>query len=78
MGSFIERMHGVTHRDERPQKKPKTIMPDDEDDKKPTFVGGGKGGDVGEYMREKRIEAQANSVPNSEIVDLTAGGAPQL
>ena len=73
IGNMIERMHGVSRRDERPQKKPKTIQSDDGDAKKPVFAGGGKGGDIGEFMREKRMEGQAQSVPTAEIVDLTAG-----
>ena len=73
MGNMIERMHGVSRRDERPQKKPKTIQSDDVDEKKPVFTGGGKGGDIGEFMREKRMEGQAQSVPTTEVVDLTAG-----
>lgn len=73
MGSMIERIHGISHRDQRPQKKQKTIRNDDGDGKKPTFIGGGKGGDVGEYMREKRMEGQTRPVPTNEIVDLTAG-----
>ena len=79
MGGMIERIHGISHRDERPQKKQKTIRhDDDEDGKKPTFTGGGKGGDVGEYMREKRLEGQAEPVSTSEIVDLTAGTTKEV
>ena len=73
MGNMIERMHGVSRRDERPQKKPKTVQSDNGDEKKPAFSGGGKGGDIGAFMREKRMEGQAQSVPTAEIVDLTAG-----
>lgn len=73
MGNMIERIHGVSRRDERPQKKPKIIQSDDGDEKKPVFTGGGKGGDIGEFMREKRMEGQAQSVPTAEVVDLTAG-----
>lgn len=73
MGNMIERIHGVSHRDERPSKKPKTSKAEDEDEKKTTFNGGGKGGDIGEFMREKRKEAQANTIPSEDVVDLTTG-----
>ena len=73
MGNMIERMHGVSHRDEHPSKKQKKILYDDEDEKKAVFTSGGKGGEIGEYMRQKRKEAQANAVPSGEVVDLTAG-----
>ena len=75
MGSLIERVHGITQREGRPQKRQKTdpAQEDEEDEKKATFAGGGKGGEIGEYMREKRKEAEAQSGPNGAIVDLTAG-----
>ena len=73
MGNMIERVHGVSYRDEHPSKKQKKIIPDDEDEKKAAFTSGGKGGEIGEYMRQKRIEAQTNAVPSGEVVDLTAG-----
>lgn len=76
MGNLIERIHGITQRDGRPQKRQKTTKTDeDEDDeeRKAIFAGGGKGGEIGEYMREKRKEAQAASGPNGTVVDLTAG-----
>ena len=73
MGNMIERIHGVSHRDEHPSKKQKKIVPTDEDEKKAAFTSGGKGGEIGEYMRQKRIEAQTNAVPCGEVVDLTAG-----
>lgn len=78
MGNLIERIHGITQRDGRPQKRQKTTKMDEEDDdeeRKATFAGGGKGGEIGEYMREKRKEAQAESGPKSTVVDLTAGMA---
>ena len=73
MGNMIERIHGVSQRDERPSKKPKSSKSDDEDEKKTTFIGGSKGGDLGEFMREKRKEAQANTILSGDVVDLTAG-----
>ena len=73
MGNMIERMHGVSQRDEHPSKKQKKTISDDENQKKAAFAGGGKGGEIGDYMREKRKEAQANVVPSGEVVDLTTG-----
>lgn len=73
MGNMIERMHGVSQRDERPPKKQKNSKSDEEDEKKAIFTTVGKGGELGEYMREKRKEGQANNVPNGDVVDLTAG-----
>jgi len=80
MGNLIERIHGITQRDGRPQKRQKTTKTDedDEDQRKATFAGGGKGGEIGEFMREKRKEAQAESGPNGTVVDLTAGMATNL
>ncbi len=77
MGNLIERIHGITQRDGCPQKRQKTTKTDEDDDgqRKATFAGGGKGGEIGEYMREKRKEAQAESGPNGTVVDLTAGTA---
>lgn len=75
MGNFIERVHGITQREERPHKRIKTDNQSeaDEEEKKATFAGGGKGGDIGEYMREKRKEAQAKDGPQMNVVDLTEG-----
>ena len=76
MGNLIERVHNVEKRQERPQKKRKIehMVKDDEDKPKSTFAGGGKGGEIGEFMRQKRKEAQADFGPSSTVVDLTAGG----
>ena len=78
MGNLIERVHGITQREERPRKRQKTGINPDEDDeqKKATFQGGGKGTEIGEYMREKRKEAQADSGSNGTVIDLTAGVWP--
>lgn len=76
MGSLIERMHGVSKREERPQKKPKTDYSDGYDDgerEKAMFTGGGKGGDIGEFMKQKKKEGLQESGPIGTIVDLTEG-----
>ena len=75
MGNMIERMHNVSQREERPQKKSKVENDefDIEDDNKVRFVGGGKGGEIGEYLKEKKKQGIAESGPVSAVVDLTGG-----
>ena len=76
MGGLIERMHGVSRRQERPQKKTKTDHNDggdDEEREKAVFAGGGKGGDIGEFMKQKRKKGLQESGPISTVVDLTEG-----
>ncbi|KAI4180146.1 MAG: hypothetical protein LQ346_007047 [Caloplaca aetnensis] len=74
LGGMIERIHGVSDRDQRPQKRQK-VDREDADDEKRTFAGGGKGGEIGEYLREKRKAAQEDTqaVAPASIVDLTGG-----
>ncbi|MCJ1282251.1 hypothetical protein MMC26_001574 [Xylographa opegraphella] len=72
MGGLIERVHNVSAREERPIKKLKTQHNEDEiTGTKAVFGGSGKGGDIGEYMRMKRKEGQAEAVQPFSIVDLT-------
>ena len=75
MGNLIESVYGITDREERPQKRQKRdeAHQDEEEQNKDTFAGGGKGGDIGQFMREKRKEAQAESIANSTMIDLTTG-----
>lgn len=76
MGHMLERMHNVSERD-FPLQKRRKIDRDDEDDntRNANFGGGGQGGVLGEYMKEKqdqgRKEAAANETRPS--VDLTGG-----
>lgn len=74
MGNLIERIHNVTHREDRPRKRQKSeqIRGEDENQKKTSFAGGGKGGEIGEYMKQKRKEGQSSVGPNP-VVDLTGG-----
>lgn len=74
MGNLIERIHNVTHREERPRKrqKSKQVEGEDENQKKAALAGGGKSGEIGEYMKQKRKEGQSSLGPNS-VVDLTGG-----
>ena len=75
MSSFIERVHNVSQREERPPKKQKIDTFDDDDDteKKAIHGGGGKGGEIGEYMRQKKKEGLAESGSIGALVDLTGG-----
>ena len=78
MGSFIERMHGVANREDRPQKRQKreTEIPDGKEEQvKAAFTGGaGKGGVIGEYMRNTKAEGTEEATKAGSIVDLTTGG----
>jgi len=77
IGSLIERVHNISQREDRPPKKQKTeIFGDDDNDKKASFGGGGKGGDLGEYMKEKKKEGIAEPGSVSSAVDLTGGMSP--
>ncbi|KAL8969589.1 MAG: hypothetical protein Q9183_001935 [Haloplaca sp. 2 TL-2023] len=75
LGSMIEQMHGVSNRQERPQKRQKLNQGDEDESKQATFSGGGKGGELGEYLKEKRKEGQedAQAAGSTSVVDLTGG-----
>ncbi|KAL9131595.1 MAG: hypothetical protein Q9217_000483 [Psora testacea] len=73
-GGFIERLHGISQREDRPQKKPKFEKGEEfDDDKKAMFHGGGKGGDLGEYVKQKKKEGLEESGLANTVVDLTGG-----
>ena len=75
MGSLIERVHNISQREERPQKKSK-VQNDEfgvEDDKKVKSFGGGKGGEIGDYLKEKKKQGIEESNHVNAVVDLTAG-----
>ena len=76
MGSLIENVHNVSQREQRPQKKPKVEHGDFdvEDDKRVGFVGGGQGGgEIGDYLKEKKKQGIAESGTVNGVVDLTGG-----
>lgn len=75
MGSLIEKVHNVSQREERPQKKPKVENGefDIEEDKKVSFVGGCKGGEIGDFLKEKKKQGIAESGPVNAVVNLTGG-----
>ena len=75
IGSLIERVHNVSQREERPQKKHK-VQKDDlgvEEGETVKFVRGGNGGEIGDYLKEKKKQGIAESGPVSAVVDLTGG-----
>ena len=75
MGSLIESLHNVTQREGRPQKKSKVDKDQFgvEDDNKVDFIGGGKGGEFGDYLKEKKKQGIAESGSANAVVDLTGG-----
>ncbi|MCJ1355965.1 MAG: hypothetical protein MMC33_005959 [Icmadophila ericetorum] len=75
MSRFIERSYNLSNREYRPRKKARKDYDSDGTDvskPKAVFTGGGKGGDLGEYMKQKRKEGQDALVGTSAVVDLTA------
>ena len=68
-GTLIERLHNVSQRGEPPQKRLKPHQIGTEN-RTTAFVGGGKGGEIEEYMKQKRDEGQITSGP-APVVDLT-------
>ena len=75
MGSLIEKVHNVSQREERPRKKPKVENRDFEveEDMKVGFSGGGKGGEIGDYLKEQKKQGIAGSGPVNAVIDLTGG-----
>ena len=71
IGSHIERLHGISEREARPLKKQKRDPCDGPEDKKNASFTGGRGGELGDYVKEKRKEGLRES--KDAIVDLTAG-----
>ncbi|KUJ10330.1 uncharacterized protein LY89DRAFT_258216 [Mollisia scopiformis] len=57
MAHMLERVHNVADRDMIPQKRRK-IVDEREEQGKGTFNGGGKGGVLGQYMREQKEEGR--------------------
>lgn len=73
IGSLIERVHNVSQREERPHKNQKAENFEDDHDMKAMHRGGGKGGEIGEYMKQKKKEGMAESGSINPVVDLTGG-----
>ena len=72
MGHMLERMHNIADRSVMPQKRQKIHDNRQENSRKAEFHGGGKGGVLGDYMREKREEGRKENV-KSTVVDISAG-----
>jgi hypothetical protein len=64
MGNMLERMHNVTERDMVPQKRRRIEDQSNGAQRKAEFNGGGKGGVLGNYMREKKEEGQREARAN--------------
>ena len=61
MGNMLERMHNVTERDMVPQKRRRIEDQSNDTQRKAEFSGGGKGGVLGNYMREKKEEGKRDA-----------------
>jgi hypothetical protein len=70
---MLERMHNIADRSMVPQKRQKTHDERPEGARKAEFHGGGKGGVLGEYVREKREEGQKENTLSRTAVDLSTG-----
>ncbi|KAL8672297.1 MAG: hypothetical protein Q9168_003240 [Polycauliona sp. 1 TL-2023] len=80
LSGMIERIHGVSQRVERPAKRQK-FDDDDEHSGKESFGGGGKNGEIAEYLKQKRKEGQDEveaTAPTSAVVDLTGGDDEEI
>lgn len=72
MGQMLERMHHVAERDLLPQKRRKVEHGEGNEERKAHFSGGGSGGVLGQYMKEKKEEGLKETVNNRpRSVDLT-------
>ena len=81
MAGLIEKIHGVSEREQRPVKRQKREHSNDDDDEgraKTSFAGGGRGGVIGEYMKQKKEEGKAEAAKSGSVVDLTAGEAGRV
>ena len=71
LATYIERLHGVKDRSERPVKRQK-IQDEAEAGKKAQEVNIRSGGDLGQYVRDKQKEGAQEAMADG-IVDLTNG-----
>ena len=73
-GSLIERMHNVSQREERPQKRQKLDDAEQkEKDTNSTFTGAKKGGDLGDYIKEERKKGLESNGVNGALELAVAG-----
>jgi len=75
-GHMLERMHNITDRSMVPQKRQRVHDDRQANGRKAEFNGGGKGGVIGEYMREKREDGRQENWSKGTVVDISAGGYP--
>ena len=79
IGNLIERLHGISEREERPFKKRKVERDSDfEGEKKATFRAKRQGGELGEYVKQKKKEGLADPEAVRNVVDLTEGMSSML
>ncbi|KAF4625000.1 hypothetical protein G7Y89_g13166 [Cudoniella acicularis] len=71
MGHMLERMHNVADRSLIPQKRRKVHDERNDDIRKAEFTGGGKGGVLGQYMKDKREEGQRDAASKGGLVDIS-------
>jgi SNF2 family DNA or RNA helicase len=71
MGNMLDRLHNVADRSVVPQKRRKIVDDRDEDKKKAEFNGGGKGGVLGQYMRDQAKEGHDQAIANGKVVDIS-------
>ncbi|KAH8654000.1 SNF2 family N-terminal domain-containing protein [Tricladium varicosporioides] len=71
MGHMLERMHNIADRSVLPQKRRKVHDDRDSEKRKAEFSGGGRGGVLGEYMKEKREEGQKENKKRGTVVDIS-------
>ncbi|RDW79772.1 hypothetical protein BP6252_04410 [Coleophoma cylindrospora] len=71
MGQMLERMHNVEDRSMLPQKRRKIHNDSLDDARTPGFTGGGKGGVLGQYMKEKKEEGRKEIIAKGTSVDLS-------
>jgi hypothetical protein len=70
VGSFMERQFNLTDREAEPVSKKQKIDDNDATKQKATFAGG-KGGVIGQYLKEQRDQGAREAGPSAAI-DLTA------
>ena len=75
MGHMLEHMHNVSERDFLPQKRRKIEREGEDDHAQKAHFVGGKGGVLGEYMKEKQEQGRKEDAANGTrpSVDLTGG-----
>ncbi|KAH7149984.1 SNF2 family DNA-dependent ATPase [Dactylonectria estremocensis] len=79
MGGWIERMNNVQHRSTIPQAKRRKV--EDRDGSQDGSNGaprGGNGGILGEYVKDRRMEANGSSASQAMTVDLTDGNDDEV